>query len=72
MIISESQGAVAAYHSVLFSIPSLIGGRQVPGHGNEAGRISWREGVAGAGSGLSVAFRSVSERRLVECYTTMR
>ena len=69
MIISESGRAVAAYHSVLIFDTlgsSALDKFQVTG--NEAEEYRGDKELPAPVQDLSVAFRSVSERRLVECY----
>jgi arginine decarboxylase len=69
MIISESGRAVAAYHSVLIFDTlgsSALDKFQVTG--NEAEEYRGAKELPAPVQDLSVAFRSVSERRLVECY----
>ena len=69
MIISESGRAVAAYHSVLIFDAlgsSALDKFQVTG--NEAEEYRGEKELPAPVQDLSVAYRSVSERRLVECY----
>src|ERR1700736_2572830 len=69
MIISESGRAVAAYHSVLIFDTlgsSALDKFQVTG--NEADEYRGDKELPAPVQDLSVAYRSVSERRLVECY----
>lgn len=69
MIISESGRAVAAYHSVLIFDAlgsSALDKFQVTG--NEAADYQGKQEMPAPVKDLSVAYRSVSERRLVECY----
>jgi arginine decarboxylase len=69
MIISESGRAVAAYHSVLIFDTlgsSALDKFQVTG--NEADDYRGDKELPAPVQDLSVAYRSVSERRLVECY----
>ncbi len=69
MIISESGRAVAAYHSVL--IFDALGSSALDRFrvtGNEVDEYSGKEELPAPVQDLSVAYRSVSERRLVECY----
>jgi arginine decarboxylase len=69
MIISESGRAVAAYHSVLIFDAlgsSALDKFQVTG--NEAADYRGDKELPAPVQDLSVAYRSVSERRLVECY----
>jgi arginine decarboxylase len=69
MIISESGRAVAAYHSVLIFDTlgsSALDKFQVTGKETEEYRGD--KELPAPVQDLSVAFRSVSERRLVECY----
>ncbi|HET9388997.1 MAG TPA: biosynthetic arginine decarboxylase [Steroidobacteraceae bacterium] len=69
MIISESGRAVAAYHSVL--IFDALGSSALDKFrvtGNEADDYDGDEELPQPVQDLTVAYRSVSERRLVECY----
>jgi arginine decarboxylase len=69
MIISESGRAVAAYHSVLiFDVlgSSALDKFQVTG--NEADEYNGAKELPAPVKDLAVAYRSVNERRLVECY----
>ena len=69
MIISESGRAVAAYHSVLIFDAlgsSALDKFQVTG--NEVAEYNGAEELPAPVKDLAVAYRSVSERRLVECY----
>jgi arginine decarboxylase len=69
MIISESGRAVAAYHSVLIFDAlgsSALDKFQVTG--NEADEYRGDKELPAPVKDLSLAYRSVSERRLVECY----
>ncbi|MGH8139173.1 MAG: biosynthetic arginine decarboxylase [Steroidobacteraceae bacterium] len=69
MIISESGRAVAAYHSVL--IFDALGSSALDKFrvtGTEADDYRGDEELPQPVQDLSVAYRSVSERRLVECY----
>ncbi len=69
MIISESGRAVAAYHSVLIFDAlgsSALDKFQVTG--NEVTDYQGEQELPAPVKDLSVAYRSVSERRLVECY----
>src|SRR6201985_530707 len=69
MIISESGRAVAAYHSVLIFDTlgsSALDKFRVSGH--EADEYQGVSELPQPVHDLSVAYRSVSERRLVECY----
>ena len=69
MIISESGRAVAAYHSVLIFDAlgsSALDKFQVTG--NEADEYRGAQELPAPVKDLSLAYRSVSERRLVECY----
>lgn len=69
MIISESGRAIAAYHSVLIFDAlgsSALDKFQVTG--NEAADYTGEKELPAPVKDLSVAYRSVSERRLVECY----
>jgi arginine decarboxylase len=69
MIISESGRAVAAYHSVLIFDAlgsSALDKFQVTG--NEVNDYRGDKELPAPVQDLSVAYRSVSERRLVECY----
>jgi arginine decarboxylase len=69
MIISESGRAVAAYHSVLIFDAlgsSALDKFRVTGH--EAEEYRGEKELPQPVQDLSVAYRSVSERRLVECY----
>ncbi len=69
MIISESGRAVAAYHSVLIFDAlgsSALDKFQVTGH--EVEEYRGEKELPAPVHDLSVAYRSVSERRLVECY----
>jgi arginine decarboxylase len=69
MIISESGRAVAAYHSVLIFDAlgsSALDKFQVTG--NETEDYRGDKELPAPVKDLSVAYRSVSERRLVECY----
>jgi arginine decarboxylase len=69
MIISESGRAVAAYHSVLIFDTlgsSALDKFQVTG--NEVDEYRGDKELPAPVQDLSVAYRSVNERRLVECY----
>jgi arginine decarboxylase len=69
MIISESGRAVAAYHSVLIFDAlgsSALDKFQVTG--NEVTDYNGEQELPAPVKDLAVAYRSVSERRLVECY----
>lgn len=69
MIISESGRAIAAYHSVLIFDAlgsSALDKFQVTG--NEAADYGGDQELPAPVRDLTVAYRSVSERRLVECY----
>jgi arginine decarboxylase len=69
MIISESGRAVAAYHSVLIFDAlgsSALDKFQVTG--NEVDEYTGDQELPAPVKDLAVAYRSVSERRLVECY----
>jgi len=69
MIISESGRAVAAYHSVLIFDAlgsSALDKFQVTG--NEADDYKGTQELPAPVRDLSVAYKSVNERRLVECY----
>jgi len=69
MIISESGRAVAAYHSVLIFDAlgsSALDKFQVTG--NEADEYNGTQELPAPVKDLAVAYRSVNERRLVECY----
>src|SRR5579884_395914 len=69
MIISESGRAVAAYHSVLIFDAlgsSALDKFRVTGH--EADERGGARELPQPVQDLSIAYRSVSERRLVECY----
>lgn len=69
MIISESGRAIAAYHSVLIFDAlgsSALDKFQVTG--NEAADYGGEHELPAPVRDLTVAYRSVSERRLVECY----
>src|ERR1700759_5041729 len=69
MIISESGRAVAAYHSVLIFDAlgsSALDKFRVPG--NEADDYRGSGPIPQPVRDLTLAYRSVSERRLVECY----
>jgi arginine decarboxylase len=69
MIISESGRAVAAYHSVLIFDAlgsSALDKFQVTG--NEVDDYRGEKELPSPVKDLAVAYRSVSERRLVECY----
>ena len=69
MIISESGRAVAAYHSVLIFDTlgkSALDKFQVTG--NEVAEYNGAQELPAPVKDLAVAYRSVNERRLVECY----
>jgi arginine decarboxylase len=69
MIISESGRAIAAYHSVL--IFDALGSSALDKFhvtGNEVDDYRGDQELPAPVRDLSVAYRSVSERRLVECY----
>ena len=69
MIISESGRAVAAYHSVLIFDAlgsSALDKFQVTG--NEVDEYNGDQELPAPVKDLAVAYRSVNERRLVECY----
>jgi arginine decarboxylase len=69
MIISESGRAVAAYHSVL--IFDALGSSALDKFhvtGNEVEEYRGERELPAPVQDLSMAYRSVSERRLVECY----
>ena len=69
MIISESGRAVAAYHSVLIFDAlgsSALDKFQVTG--NETAEYNGTQELPAPIKDLAVAYRSVNERRLVECY----
>ncbi|MEA3181094.1 MAG: arginine decarboxylase [Gammaproteobacteria bacterium] len=69
MIISESGRAVAAYHSVLIFDAlgsSALDKFQVTG--NEVAEYNGDKELPAPVKDLAVAYRSVNERRLVECY----
>src|ERR1700742_840114 len=69
MIISESGRAIAAYHSVL--IFDALGSSALDRFhvtGNEVDEYNGDKELPAPIKDLSVAYRSVNERRLVECY----
>jgi arginine decarboxylase len=69
MIISESGRAVAAYHSILIFDAlgsSALDKFQVTG--NEVDEYNGTQELPAPVKDLAVAYRSVNERRLVECY----